>query len=135
MTFQRIRLVAAWLVASLLGALLALSWRPPVAAAQPFVREPIPVAASYEALTVSSSAVGLQSATLSPAGGDVWICQISVEGASLRWRYDGSNPTTTEGHLAQVGDWIELKGFTNLQRFRAIRTGTTDATLRVTCGR
>jgi len=52
---------------------------------------------------------------------------ILVEGASMRYRVDGSDPTTTIGLLANNGDVITLLGRNEIKLFRAIRTTGTDA--------
>lgn len=87
---------------------------------------------NYEAVTVSSSAVGLTSTKYNPSGHKAQVAFITVEGAQIRFRYDGTDPTSSEGHLFSPGDVLELIGFENIENFKAIRVGSTDATLRVT---
>lgn len=59
---------------------------------------------------------------------------ITVETDQIRWTYDGTAPTSTVGHLAEAGDAIELLGYENIVKFRAIRV-TNNATIRVTYDR
>lgn len=97
------------------------------------------VAFDYETITVSSSVVGLTASKIQPAGGRAALgAAITVEGATIRYRLDGGNPVVgSAGHLgydtsvapAQV---IWVYGTENLRRFRAVREGASDATLRVT---
>ena len=56
---------------------------------------------------------------------------IQVEVAQLRWLKDGTAPTSTTGHVANVGTIIFLDNANDLVNFRAIRTGATSATLQV----
>lgn len=51
------------------------------------------------------------------------------EGANLRWRDDGTSPTTSEGLLLRAGEVLCYCG--DLQGFEAIRDDTNDATLYV----
>jgi len=64
-------------------------------------------------------------------------CIITVEDADVRWRADGTAPTSTEGHLLRVDDVMILdsdrknwRSFLNAIQF--IRTGSTDAALKIT---
>jgi hypothetical protein len=57
---------------------------------------------------------------------------ITVEDAQCRYRYDGTAPTATEGHVANVGDVIVLEGYAAIANFQAIRTGTTNIELTTT---
>lgn len=56
---------------------------------------------------------------------------IIVEGAQIRWRDDGTDPTSSVGSIANVGAVISLNNRNRLENFRAIRTGSTSATLNV----
>jgi len=87
---------------------------------------------NYEAVTVSSSAVGLTSTKYNPSGHKAQVAFITVEDAQIRFRYDGTDPTSSEGHIADVGDVIKIEGYDNIANFKAIRTGSSDATIRVT---
>ena len=80
----------------------------------------------FESLTVGASAVGFSSAN------DARAALVTVEDASIRFRIDGTDPTSEVGHLLNPGDSIILRNVNNIRRFRAIRAGTADATLRVT---
>lgn len=57
---------------------------------------------------------------------------ITVETATIRWLSDGTAPTATTGNLSYAGDVIRLENPNELWNFRAIRTGSTSATIQVT---
>lgn len=83
----------------------------------------------YEAVTVSSTAASL---TTTKSGGlEPGAALITVEGAPIRFRVDGTDPTASQGHRAQADDVIELHSADEVRKFRAIRESS-DATLRVT---
>lgn len=54
---------------------------------------------------------------------------LTVETAQIRWLKDGTAPTSTTGHLANVGTVIFLDSPQELYDFRAIRTGATSGVL------
>lgn len=83
---------------------------------------------AYEQITVSSSAIGL---TLTDRGAATYA-EIMVEGQPIRYRVDGTDPTSAVGHLVNAGGVIRCYGRDALRNFRAIRSGITDATLTVT---
>lgn len=88
------------------------------------------VAISQERITVAASSTRLTIAEWA----DPPLPQtamITVETASIRYLTNGTNPTSTTGTQAYIGDKIELHNPTELENFRAIRTGSTSATLQV----
>lgn len=50
----------------------------------------------------------------------------------IRWTVDGTAPTTSVGHLLKAGENLNLAGYGNITKFRAIRTGGSSGTLSVT---
>jgi len=78
----------------------------------------------YEQKTVSSSAVGF--ASIPP---DANKAIVVVEDANIRWREDGTNPTSSVGTKSFVGTTIILEGRDRISAFRAIRLSSTDAKL------
>lgn len=83
---------------------------------------------TYESLTITNgAAVPLTLATFDGA----LSANITVEDNSIRVRWDGTAPTTTEGHLLQSGDQIKLDFTADIWHFRAIATGA-NAKIRVT---
>jgi len=87
----------------------------------------------YESITVGATVAPLSSSKYEPAG-EIAAHRVvmTCETAPLRYRYDGVDPTATEGHRLVEGEVIELVGINNIRKFRAIREGTTDAILKVT---
>jgi len=90
----------------------------------------------YESITVNT-AIGFTVTTLVTS--DVpkqhavtAFCRL--ETAQIRYRLDGTDPTTTEGILLEVGETLIVIGHMNLMRFRAIKTGTTNGVLKVQYG-
>ena len=96
------------------------------------VLEPI----GYESITVSTSAVGFTAAQINPANAQrAERAFITVEGAAIRFRMDGNSPTSSEGHLLLANSSCVLSGQNALAKFKAIRDGGTDGTLKVTYSR
>lgn len=79
-------------------------------------------------LSIGASAVYL---TL-PSRGQVNRASVQVFTAPIRFTLDGTTPTATVGHRADVYDQIELEGYHEVAGFRAIREGATSATVEVT---
>jgi hypothetical protein len=87
----------------------------------------VDVASGFEQIVVSNA----HSETLTSATyGAATKAMITVEGNSIRARFDGTAPTTTIGHLYLVGATITLTGH-DITHFKAIAVGS-DATLSVT---
>ena len=90
-------------------------------------------------LSIAGSATGLTASlyapgtTVTPAP-PATFALITVEADQIRWFADGTTPTATFGHLANVGDVIELHGTNAVVNFRAIRVSAT-ATLQVSYAR
>lgn len=83
---------------------------------------------TYESLTITNAvAVPLTLATFDGA----LSANITVEDNPIRVRWDGTAPTTTEGHLMQAGDQMKLDFTADIWHFRAIATGG-NAKLRIT---
>lgn len=91
---------------------------------------------AFETLTVDNTAGGVActAATHSPGGAPGASRAVfgPVEDASIRYTWDGTAPTTTVGHLANIGNSFALDGPANIGQFRAIRTGGTNAKVPVT---
>lgn len=89
----------------------------------------------FESVTVAGTAVGLSAATYTPVSGsnNVVVCTMRLETAQIRFRYDGTNPTSSEGMVMEVGDVFTLRGYSLIAQFKAIRTGSTSGVLKVSC--
>lgn len=88
----------------------------------------------YEAITVADTSVGFTAATITPGGTarPAHRAHVTAETAQMRYRYDGTAPTATEGHLLEVGDVLTIEGINNVSNARFIRTGATSGTIRCT---
>lgn len=86
---------------------------------------------NYEAITVSTVSIGITPALIDQKEN---YALITIEDQPLRFRLDGTAPTSTEGHLRTDTDAIELYGNDELRKFRMIRDGGVDATVRVSTG-
>jgi len=87
---------------------------------------------AFETITVTNSAVGFTNATFSSTKVPHLRAIVTVEGGIMRYRYDGTNPTATVGHLLGHGDTVILESGVNVDNFRAIRAGGENGTLSVT---
>lgn len=88
----------------------------------------------YDSLTVSTVAVSLTAAKVSPLKApSAKLVILTIETADLRYRYDGvADPTAAEGHAAVMGATLVVSGINNIRRFRMIRSGGTSAVVKVT---
>lgn len=87
----------------------------------------------FESITVSTTAVGFTTATIAPAGaGRASVAVVTTESNPLRWRADGTNPSSTVGHVAVADTTITICGITAVANFKMIRSGASDATVRAT---
>jgi len=82
----------------------------------------------YESITVADSAVSLTAGTYL----DATIAEMTLETAQIRIRDDGTPPTSSEGHLVEVGDTITLNSAAQIANFKAIRTGAASGVLKAT---
>lgn len=99
-----------------------------------YITDATPVG-GFETITVSSSSIGFTAATIKTfrEGGTARRAVralLTVEGDKIRFRMDGSAPTSTVGHILEVGDNFVVEGDQNIENFRMIRA-TTDATVQV----
>lgn len=88
---------------------------------------------AFETLTVSTTALGFTADTFAPTVSDAAVIAIvTVETNPARFRVDGLNPTSSVGHAVTDKDQIEVCGTEAIRAFRAIRSGASDSTFRVT---
>tara|TARA_R100001086_G_scaffold169810_1_gene92591 strand:- start:140 stop:481 length:342 start_codon:yes stop_codon:yes gene_type:complete len=92
---------------------------------------------TFEALAVSTSAVGITNATLRPPGQTFQnnFCTAYVSGANVRFRFDGTAPTTSVGAVASDGDTISIDNLEQASAVQFIRDDAVDATLEIHCWR
>ena len=74
---------------------------------------------AFEALAVAGTAVGFTAATFATA----YAAVIRVEGAQVRYRTDGTDPSATVGMVADPGDVLNINSSRDLQAIKFIRTG------------
>lgn len=86
---------------------------------------------AFESITVAAAAIGFTSGSWNPSTGHANRAVVTVETASVRYRYDGSDPTAAEGHLLNAGDVLIVVGYDALSATKFIRTSSS-ATLKVT---
>lgn len=85
---------------------------------------------AYEAITISTVSVGFTAGTV---GANNTHAAVTVETDQVRYRVDGTAPTSSEGHLLESGDTLLLDSQDQLQNVRFIRV-TNDATVRCSYG-
>ena len=120
------RIVASLVLWGLILGLIA--WLAVVVAAQDRV--------TFEALTVDDTTGGVRIAitTIRPTGAPPQLeCVGRLETAQIRYRYDGTAPSTTVGTLWELGEEKVITGPAYLEAFRAIRTGGSSGTLSLHC--
>lgn len=88
---------------------------------------------AYEAVTVDNTSGGkaLTEATYTSYA-KLAVC--TLETAEVRYKIDGSAPTTTVGHPLEPLQSIILYG-DQINKFRAIRTGSTSGSLKCSYGK
>ena len=85
-----------------------------------------------ERLTIDATAGGIaltpsKYLTAPPAR----CADFTVENAQIRYETDGTAPTSTTGRVANPTDYISLNNPSELENFRAIRTGATSGVVEV----
>lgn len=86
---------------------------------------------TFEQVTVANTSIGFTNALIVVGSGhpQATHAQCRLETAEIRYRSDGTAPTTTVGTPLEPGDVIDVYGNANLQAFRSIRTGATSGVL------
>lgn len=87
---------------------------------------------AFETLTISNSAVGLTSTSYLNTTGNASHAFLTLEGGQVRYRYDGTNPTSSVGHVLDPGGFLLIEGQNQMAAIKFIRTGATDGTASVT---
>lgn len=95
--------------------------------------------AARERITVADTAVGFTATTYKPTSGDrkslcAQIAKCVPESADIRYRVDGTNPTSSVGRRQYEDSTFYIIGTENIKRFKAIRTTATSSTLDVEYG-
>ena len=88
----------------------------------------------FETITVANTAIGITETIHTPAGiPQMKACQLRVEGAEIRIRWDGTAPTATVGIPVEVLEIVTLTGHQDISQLQMIRTTATSATVSVMC--
>lgn len=92
--------------------------------------------ATFEQLTVGATAVGISATTINPSGqGQMEQCTARLETAQVRFRWDGTAPTSSVGTLLEVGDVLPPFSTATAIQLKLIRTGGSSGVLDVHCWR
>ena len=86
-----------------------------------------PNTVAFETITVSTTAIGFTSATF----GNADVAEVTLDGADIRFRLDGTAPTASVGHLLRDGDVLTIRNQTDIANFSAIRNAGANATISV----
>ena len=84
----------------------------------------------FETITVTDEAIGLTAAKLITTPRPKRV-SIAVETAQMRYRKDGTAPTSSVGVIINVMDTFYIEGVVEMANFRAIRTTVTSGKLQV----
>ncbi len=88
----------------------------------------------FETLTVSTVAVPFTATTIYNLQPFVKLSAfVTIEGNNIRYRFDGTAPTSTVGHLGSVGETITFDKIDDIMNFKAIKDSLSagDSTLTV----
>lgn len=80
-----------------------------------------------ESISVGDTAIGTTANSINP---ELKKGIFSCEGGNVRWWMDGTNPTSSEGHLLYQDDYLVISGINNLRNLKFIRTGSNTTTIR-----
>ncbi len=94
---------------------------------------------AYSTLTVTDTAQVMATACSPVMASQAHGAIITVEGSPIRWRDDGTAPTTTEGHLMNAGDVLTFDSWSVpsvnwrqvLNAVQVIRATTTNGLLKI----
>lgn len=87
----------------------------------------------YEQITVNGATL-LTTAKYKPSTSEAQADSafITASGGEMRYRYDGTAPTASLGHILADGNFLILEGQNQMEKFQAIKTGDRNGTLDVT---
>lgn len=97
---------------------------------EPYAFETITVSSTAKSLTASVYDIASVTSQLYPVR-QVQYVLITSETSELRYRIDGTAPTTTVGHVLPSGSSMVLLGYTTIINFKIIASGS-DGTIQVT---
>ena len=86
---------------------------------------------AHESITVAATAIGITAGLLNAdSEKPIERAILTLETAQVRWTIDGTTPTSSVGHLMEVGDQLILEGYEDIAKFKAIRTGGVSGVLK-----
>ncbi len=85
---------------------------------------------SYESILVGNTAVGFTSANITTTTYLVRKVFCTEENGAIRYRVDGTSPTSAEGHWLAVSGTLTIDNYTDILNFRAISASGTSPTLK-----
>ncbi len=74
----------------------------------------------YSTLTVSSAALVMATSCAPVMPSRAKGCEITVESDQVRYRIDGADPDSSEGHLLEVGDVLTFDSWTTNVNWRSV---------------
>src|SRR3990172_1407416 len=115
----------------LLLLLLFTGWAEAQTCAERFKFNPTPFA--FETVSVSTSAIGLTATTYNPGQGsaNAVLAMLSTETDTIRFRLDGTAPTSSVGHQIFSGSFFYICAG-DLSKLTMIRSGASDVAVSVT---
>lgn len=72
----------------------------------------------FQVITIADTAIGFSAIS----AGAIVKAFCTLETGQIRFRFDGENPTSTVGHVMDIGQYLILEKF-QVGSFKAIRTG------------
>ena len=81
----------------------------------------------YETITVANTTIGFTASKITAPVSEA-VC--TLETAQIRFRVDGTDPTSSEGHLLETGQKWSSVNAVEIGNFRAIRTGGVSGVLK-----
>lgn len=93
----------------------------------------LPAMGFVNIVVATNTATGFAAAQILTATRRAEQAYISVDGtATVRFRYDGTAPTSSVGHQLASLESIAIQGYTNLQNIQFISIGTATSSLMIT---
>ncbi|MBA3578937.1 MAG: hypothetical protein H0W42_03030 [Gemmatimonadaceae bacterium] len=95
-----------------------------------------PSTVRFTQLTVGATAVRIPVATLrprQPGQPQVSACHLQLDTADIRYRWDGTDPTSAVGTLMTAGSHVTFTYLPQLLDLRFISTGGTSGVLNIHC--
>jgi hypothetical protein len=87
---------------------------------------------AFETITVAATATTFTTTTWRVSPDSHTRAVVTATGGVMRYRYDGTAPTSTVGHLLSHGDMLIVEGSVNMANFKVIRAGSTSGSLSAT---